>query len=74
MNKKHYFLCIVKNISCVQSSSCHTSDENVLALNFSQTTVVGTITRHGLRFEACCRNQPIKTKVAQAIIFTLRVI
>ena len=40
MNKKHYFLFIVKNISCVQFSSYHTSDENFLALNFSQTTVV----------------------------------
>ena len=34
MNKKHYFLFIVKNISCVQFSSCHSSDENFLALNF----------------------------------------
>ena len=39
MNKKHYFLFIVKNISCVQFLSCHTSDEKILMLNFSQTTV-----------------------------------
>ena len=39
MNKNHYFLFIVKNISCVQFSSCHTSNEKSLALNFSQTTV-----------------------------------
>ena len=39
MNNKHYFLFIVKNISCVQFSSCHTSDENFLTPNFSQTTV-----------------------------------
>ena len=35
------FLFIVKIISCVQFSSCHTSDENFLTSNFSQTTVVG---------------------------------
>ena len=34
MNNKHYFLFIVKNISCVQFSSCHTSDENFLTPNF----------------------------------------
>ena len=28
MNKRHYFLFIVKNISCIQFSSCHTIDEN----------------------------------------------
>ena len=39
MNNKHYFLFIVKNISCVQFSLCHTSDENFLMSNFSQTTV-----------------------------------
>ena len=39
MNNKHYFLFIVKNISCVQFLSCHTSDENFLMPNFSQTTV-----------------------------------
>ena len=39
MNKKHYILFIVKNILLVQFSLCHTSDENVLASNFSQTTV-----------------------------------
>ena len=39
MNKKHYILFIVKNISCVQFSSCPTSDENFLASNFFQTTV-----------------------------------
>ena len=39
MNKKHYFLFIVKGISYVQFSSCHTSNENFLAMNFSQTTV-----------------------------------
>ena len=38
-NKKHYFLFIVKNISCVQFSTCHTSNENFLLSNFSQTTV-----------------------------------
>ena len=36
MNKKHYVLFIVKNISCIQFSLCHTSDENFLALNFSE--------------------------------------
>ena len=39
MNKKHYFLFIVKNISCIQFSLCHTSDEKFLTPNFSQTTV-----------------------------------
>ena len=39
MNKNVTFLFIVKNISCVQFSSCHTSDENFLTSNFSQTTV-----------------------------------
>ena len=39
MNNKHYFLFIVKNISCVEFLLCHTSDENFLMLNFSQTTV-----------------------------------
>ena len=36
---KHYILFIAKNISFIQFSSCHTSDENVLASKFSQTTV-----------------------------------
>ena len=40
MNNKHCFLFRVKNISSVQLSSCHTSDENFLTPNFSQTTVV----------------------------------
>ena len=40
MNKNITFLFIVKNISFIQFSSCHTSDENFLASNFSQTTVV----------------------------------
>ena len=39
MNKNVTFLFIVKNISCVQFSLCHTSDENFLTSNFSQTTV-----------------------------------
>ena len=39
MNKKHYFLFIVKNILFVQFSLCHISDENFLPLNFSQITV-----------------------------------
>ena len=39
MNKNVTFLFIVKNISCVQFSSCHTSDENFLTSNFSQTMV-----------------------------------
>ena len=36
---KNVTLFIVKNISCVQFSSCHTSDENFLTSNFFQTTV-----------------------------------
>ena len=40
MNKKHYFLFIVKNISCVQFSSCHTSNEIFLASNVSQTPLI----------------------------------
>ena len=39
MNKKYYFLLIVKNILCIQFLSCHTSNENFLTSNFSQTTV-----------------------------------
>ena len=39
MNKNVTFLFIVKNISCVQFSSCHISDENFLTSNFSQTTI-----------------------------------
>ena len=39
MNKKYYILFIVKNISCIQFSSCHTSDKKFLASNFSQTAV-----------------------------------
>ena len=39
MNRKHYFLFFVKNISLVQFSSCHTSNDNILASNFPQTTV-----------------------------------
>ena len=34
MNKKYYFLFTVKKISCVQFSSCHTSDKNFLMSNF----------------------------------------
>ena len=40
MNKNVTFLFIIKNISCVQFSSCHISDEIFLMSNFSQTTVV----------------------------------
>ena len=40
MNKNVTFLFIVKNISYVQFSSCHTSNKNFLTLKFSQTTVV----------------------------------
>ena len=40
MNKNVTFFFIVKNISCVQFSSCHTCDVNFLTSNFSQTTVV----------------------------------
>ena len=40
MDKNVTFLFIVKNISCVQFLSCHTSDEKFLTSNFSQTTVV----------------------------------
>ena len=39
MNKKHYLFIHCKNISCIQFSLCHTSDENFLTSNFSQTTV-----------------------------------
>ena len=38
-NERKHFLFIVKNISFVQFSSCHTRDEIFLASNFSQTTV-----------------------------------
>ena len=34
MNKKHYVLFIVKNISCVQFSSCHTSDKKIFSIEF----------------------------------------
>ena len=40
MNKNVTFLFTVKNILCVQFSSCHTSDENFLTSNSSQTTVI----------------------------------
>ena len=43
MNKNVTFLFIIKNISCVQFSLCHTSDENFLTSNFSQTTVNSTL-------------------------------
>ena len=43
MNKKYYFVFIVKNISCIQFLSCHTSNEKFLTLNFSQTTVASYI-------------------------------
>ena len=39
MNKNITFLFIVKNNLYIQFSPCHTSDENVLMSNFSQTTV-----------------------------------
>ena len=39
MNKNVTFFFIVNNISYIQFSLCHTSDENFLTLNFSQTTV-----------------------------------
>ena len=55
MNNKHYFLFIVKNISCVQFLSCHTSDENFLMPNFSQTVVASNV---------------FITKLNQIIIFT----
>ena len=43
MNKNITSLFIVKNISFIQFSSCHTSDENFLASNFPQTTVIHTV-------------------------------
>ena len=45
MNKSITFLFIVKNISLVQFSSYHTSDEKILASNFSQTTVYQAMVR-----------------------------
>ena len=38
MNKKHYILVIVENISLF-NFRCYISDENFLTSNFSQTTV-----------------------------------
>ena len=43
MNKNVTSLFIVKNISGIQFSSCHTSDKNFLMSNFSQTTVVTNV-------------------------------
>ena len=49
MNKEHYLLFIVKNISFVQFSSCHIR-RKLLASNFSQTTVCKFCTCHNLHY------------------------
>ena len=71
MNNKHYFLFIVKNISCVQFLSCYTSDENFLMPNFSQTmvstyaciNVLVSINRLHTCLLSCCKSKCLTCKV-----------
>ena len=52
MNKTITVLFIVKNISFVYFSSCHTATKTFLESNFSQTTVVAVVASyHALLFE-----------------------